>query len=137
MCCSEARKSETKQGIQVKIKIEKKKKSPTPGKYSQPACLLFTNYDSLSLFFKPASHSNHIARLQAPSYLCIIKTESIKIIHYIFLTYIISLERTFDHYKTQTLLNLKITLDPQTREVSSENEIFIQRFLNLKNGVKI
>lgn len=58
-------------------------------------------------------------------------------IHYIFLAYIISSGRTFDHYKTSTILNLKITLDPQTREVSSENEIIIQKFLNLKNGVKI
>lgn len=33
---------------------------------------------------KPASHSNHIARLQAPSYLCIIKMESIWYIRFFY-----------------------------------------------------
>lgn len=91
-------------------KIKTGKKSPAPGKYIQPACFLFMDCDSL--LFKPASHSNHIARLQAPSYLCIMKMESIKMIHSAFLPYIISLGRAFDHCKTYTTSNQKVTLDP-------------------------
>lgn len=99
MCCSDTRKSETKEGDIGEDKDRKKNPQPL-GNTANKHVYYSQTMIHCPYFFKPASHSNHIARLQAPSYLCIIKTESIKMIHYIFLAYIISSGRTFDHYKT-------------------------------------
>ena len=58
-------------------------------------------------------------------------------IHEAFLPYIISSGGIFDPCKTYTTLNLKITLDSQTREVSDENETAIQWFFNPRKGVNL